>query len=75
MPEILAAYTAAAAYGTFDEGQIGSLKPGLLADVVVLASDAIGVPPATNADFVVAATVFNGKVVYRRPPASGAGRP
>ena len=69
MPEVLAAYTADAAYGIFDESQIGSLKPGLLADVVVLSRDVLVTPPETNDDFVVGATVFDGRVVYRRAAA------
>jgi predicted amidohydrolase YtcJ len=72
MPEILTAYTADAAYATFDDNQLGSLKPGLLADIVVLSNDVIDTPPATNDDFVVTTTVFDGKVVYRRAPAPAA---
>ncbi|HTM34336.1 MAG TPA: amidohydrolase [Vicinamibacterales bacterium] len=69
MPEVLAAYTADAAYGIFDDSQLGSLKPGLLADVVVLSRDILTAPPETNDDFVVGATVFDGRVVYRRADA------
>jgi predicted amidohydrolase YtcJ len=75
MPEVLSAYTADAAYGTFDDQQLGSLKPGLLADIAVMTRDIVATPPVSADELVVAATVFDGKVVYRRSPAPAAARP
>jgi len=60
-------YTRGCAYATFDEKQKGTLAPGMLADVVVLATDVFSHEPTTRADIAVKATIFNGKVVYRAP--------
>jgi hypothetical protein len=58
-------YTSTAAYASFDDGQKGTIAPGMLADIVVLATDVFSHPPATRADVAVKATIFDGKVVYR----------
>jgi predicted amidohydrolase YtcJ len=67
MPEILDAYTRDGAYTIFEDGRLGTLEVGKLADIVVLAGDVVMTPPAASQDLAVAATVFNGRVVYRRP--------
>jgi predicted amidohydrolase YtcJ len=38
----------------------------MLADVVILATDVLAQLPATRDDVAVDATIFDGKVVYRR---------
>jgi predicted amidohydrolase YtcJ len=58
-------YTRECAYATFDEKQKGVLAPGMLADVVVLATDIFAHEPATRADIAVKITILDGKVVYR----------
>ena len=58
-------YTSVPAYASFDETQKGILKPGMLADIVVLATDVFGHPPASRADVAVKATIVDGKVVFR----------
>jgi hypothetical protein len=58
-------YTRECAYATFDEKQKGVLAPGMLADIVVLATDVFSHQPATRADIGVKVTIFDGKVVYR----------
>jgi predicted amidohydrolase YtcJ len=58
-------YTSAAAYAAFDETQKGTLAPGMLADIVVLATDVFARPPASRGDIAVAVTIVDGKVVYR----------
>jgi predicted amidohydrolase YtcJ len=58
-------YTHESAYATFDEKQKGALAPGMLADVVVLATDVFAHEPSAGADIAVKYTIFNGKVVYR----------
>ncbi len=60
------AYTADAAFVSFDEADKGRLAPGMLADVVVLATDVFSTPPTSAADLAAAVTVFGGKVVYER---------
>jgi predicted amidohydrolase YtcJ len=64
--ETLAIYTKGGAYASFDDTRKGTLSPGMLADIVVLTTD-IDASPITNpGDMVVAATIFDGKVVYEK---------
>jgi predicted amidohydrolase YtcJ len=58
-------YTRECAYATFDEKQKGVLAPGMLADVVVLATDVFSREPTVASDIAVKFTIFDGKVVYR----------
>ena len=59
-------YTSVSAFASFDEREKGRLSPGMLADVVVLATDVFAHPPAARADVAVTATIVDGKVAYRR---------
>jgi hypothetical protein len=59
------AYTATAAYASFDEQRKGSITPGMLADIVVL-TDNIFASPNALATAKVAVTIFDGKIVYKR---------
>jgi predicted amidohydrolase YtcJ len=59
-------YTSGSAYASFDEKEKGTLAAGMLADVVVLATDVFAHPPKTRADVAVAATLVDGKVVFAR---------
>ncbi len=67
LTEALAAYTRGAAYASFDDQRKGALAPGMLADVVVLTRDIVATPPAAATDVQVAATVFDGRIVFQRP--------
>lgn len=60
------AYTSQAAYLEFEDGRKGTLAPGQLADLVVLATDVFGKTPEAPADLAAAVTVFGGRVVYER---------
>jgi predicted amidohydrolase YtcJ len=60
------AYTAGAAYASFDEQRKGSITRGMLADLVVLSDDIFAAPPAALTSATVAVTIFDGKIVYRR---------
>jgi predicted amidohydrolase YtcJ len=60
------AFTSAAAYVSFDEQRKGSLKAGMLADIVVLSDDIFKAPVSRLAGTTVAFTIFDGKIVYRR---------
>jgi predicted amidohydrolase YtcJ len=64
--ETLAIYTKGGAYASFDEARKGSLSPGMLADIVVLTTDLDVSPVNKPDDLVVAATIFDGKVVYEK---------
>ena len=65
--QAIAGYTRWPAYASFEERRKGTLAPGMLADVVVLASDIAAAPVASPEGVVVAATIFDGKVVYEKP--------
>jgi predicted amidohydrolase YtcJ len=60
------AFTVAPAYASFDEQRKGSLKPGMLADLVVLSTDIFSEPASRISSTAVAVTIFDGKIVYRR---------
>jgi predicted amidohydrolase YtcJ len=60
------AWTSGAAWASFDEHRKGMLKPGMLADLVILSTDIFaGADQLSAAE--VTMTVFDGKIVYRRP--------
>jgi len=60
----LRAQTVNAAWHLFSEDAVGSLKPGLHADLVVLSANPLAVAPEELADIEVKATVFSGETVY-----------
>jgi predicted amidohydrolase YtcJ len=64
--EAIAGYTKWAAYASFDEQRKGALRPGMLADVVVLTTDITSAPISSPTGVVAAITIFDGKVVHER---------
>lgn len=60
------AWTSGAAWASFDEHRKGMLKPGMLADMVVLSRDVFKASGEQLASTEVVATIFDGRVVYRR---------
>jgi hypothetical protein len=64
--EALKLYTINAAYQSFDEGKLGSIEVGKLADMVVLGQDILTVPPEKIIDTPVDMTIIDGKIVYKR---------
>ena len=62
----LHAYTTAAAYSSFEEDIKGMLKPGMLADFVLLDRDLTQIDPETIRDTEILRTVVGGEVVYSR---------
>lgn len=69
LADVLRAYTSGAAYAEFEQERKGALAPGMLADVVILSADIFALAPNKVLDAVVDATVFDGRVVYRRESA------
>lgn len=60
------AWTSGAAWASFDDQRKGTITPGMLADLVVLTTNVFaGQAKLDAAD--VAMTIFDGKIVYRRP--------
>ena len=60
------AFTSVPAYASFDDQRKGTLKKGMLADLVVLSGDIFENPDVQIAGTTVAVTIFDGKIVYRR---------
>lgn len=60
------AFTSGSAYASFDEQRKGAIEPGMLADLTVLTGDVLAGPASRVASTVVALTIFDGKIVYRR---------
>ena len=60
------AWTSGAAWASFDEHRKGTLKADRLADLVVLSTDIFASRAKLEAAEVVM-TIFDGKIVYRRP--------
>ena len=54
------------AYTTFEEGIKGSIEPGKLADLVVLADDIMTVPAKSIESMNVLMTLVGGKIAYQR---------
>ena len=61
--EALRIYTVNGAYASFEEHKKGSIEPGKLADLVVLAADPTQVDPLTIMDIPIEATIVGGEVV------------
>lgn len=66
--EALTAYTSTAAYASFEENIKGILKPGLLADFVILNKNLTEIPAEEIRDSLVMRTFIGGETVYQRDP-------
>lgn len=64
LSDTLLSYTRAAAFAEFQEHQKGQLKPGYLADLVLLSEDLFQIPVEKMKDVKTVLTVVDGKVVY-----------
>ncbi|MFQ5550156.1 MAG: amidohydrolase [Gemmatimonadales bacterium] len=64
--EALRAYTVNAAYAGFEEHRKGMLRPGFLADLVVLSQNLFDIPAAQIRNVMVQGTMVGGRWVYRR---------
>jgi predicted amidohydrolase YtcJ len=71
--EALYCYTAGSAYAQFKEGEKGTLRPGYLADLVVISDDPTAIDPSLIKDIQVHATLVDGIPVYLRDGESGFG--
>ncbi len=60
------AWTSGAAWASFDDHRKGTIKADMLADIVILSTDIFSGPAKLEAADVVM-TIFDGKIVYRRP--------
>ena len=64
--EAIRLYTAASAYGEWQEAKKGTLRPGMLADLVVWDRDLLTVPEAEILKATPDLTVVAGRVVFRK---------
>jgi predicted amidohydrolase YtcJ len=66
LEEAVRVYTAGAAYATCEENLKGRLKPGMLADAVVLEQDPWKVDPDEIGSIDVAMTIAGGQIVFQK---------
>jgi predicted amidohydrolase YtcJ len=64
--QALRAHTAGGAWAGFMEKEVGTLAPGMLADLVLIDRDLTRVPPETIRDARVMMTMVGGRIVYDR---------
>lgn len=64
--QALHGYTTVAAYASFEEEIKGMLRPGMLADFVLLDRDLTTIPPESIRDTQILRTVVGGAIVYER---------
>ncbi len=64
--QALKAYTSMGSYSSFEENLKGQIKPGRLADIIVLSQDLFTINPMKTAETKVMLTVFDGKVIYNQ---------
>ncbi|UCH96242.1 MAG: amidohydrolase family protein, partial [Candidatus Aminicenantes bacterium] len=64
--EVLKAYTLAAAYSGFEENIKGKIKPGMLADFIILSDNILTVPSPGLLSLQVEKTYVGGNLVYSK---------
>jgi predicted amidohydrolase YtcJ len=64
--QALRAYTSGGAYAGFQEKEVGVLKPGMLADIVMIDRDLTRVAPETIRDARIMLTIVGGRAVFDR---------
>ena len=62
--QALRAYTVEGAYASFDEDRKGMLKPGMLADMVIIDRDLTAIPLEEIRDARVRKTIVGGRAVF-----------
>lgn len=66
LADSIAGFTTDGAFAEFAEGRKGQLKPGAMADLVILSGDIEAVPPEEIDALKVAATICDGQLTYER---------
>ena len=64
---MLRAYTANGAWLMHQEDEVGIIKPGMAADLVVLEKDLFSIAAEEVGEVAVTMTLFDGEIVYQRP--------
>ncbi|MBW7886200.1 MAG: amidohydrolase [Caldilineaceae bacterium] len=65
LEQLIAGYTRDAAYAEFQEHEKGMLRPGMLADLVLLSEEIFSVPPEEFQRVQPVLTMCDGRVVFR----------
>ncbi len=68
LPQAIEFYTAGSAYAEFTDTRKGRLKPGYLADLVVLSKNLFEIPPREMLTTKSVLTVVGGRIVYEASP-------
>ena len=68
LAQALEFYTAGSAYAEFAETRKGRLKPGYLADLVVLSKNLFDIPPREILSTTVVLTIVGGRIVHEARP-------
>ena len=70
--QALRCYTSSAAYACFMEDRLGMIKPGYLADIVILNDDVLNLPSEHIAGVTVHTTIVGGAIAWQdklaKPP-------
>jgi predicted amidohydrolase YtcJ len=66
MEKAIELYTLESAYAEFMEGRKGMVKPGYLADLLIMEKDLLTIPASEIMKTRVDVTIVGGKVVCRR---------
>jgi predicted amidohydrolase YtcJ len=66
VPQAIEGYTRAPAYASFQEDLKGSIKPSMLADMVILSQDILTIAPEKIENTQVLTTIVNGQVVFEK---------
>ncbi len=67
--QALRCYTTSAAYACFMEDRLGMIKPGYLADIVILNEDVLSIPAERIADVTVHTTIVGGAIAWQNEAA------
>ncbi len=73
--QALRCYTTNAAYACFMEDRLGMIKPGYLADIVILNDDVLSIPAERIADVTVHTTVVGGAIAWQSEAAQPRNKP
>jgi len=66
VPQAIRCYTINSAYAGYEENSKGCLKPGYLADLVVLSDDILAIDPVKIWDVAIEMTMVGGKIVFKK---------
>ena len=67
LEQAIEGYTLGAAYGVHRDKIAGSITPGKLADLIIVAQDLFAIDPHRIAGTKVLLTMVGGKIVYQSP--------